>query len=58
MTNLEVGQKVKWVSGNVECKGVVLECKGELTDVVVHYIGTRFSGTTLEILTSVLIKVN
>jgi len=46
MTNLEVGQKVKWITGNVECKGVVLECKGELTDVVVHYIGTRFSGTT------------
>jgi hypothetical protein len=55
---IEIGQKVKWTVGNVESQGVVLEDKGEYTDVITHFIGGARSNMQVEVLTELLIKVN
>lgn len=53
----EIGQKVEWTVGNVKSSGVVLEQKGEVTEVVSHYIGGRPSVQNLEVQTILLTKV-
>ena len=58
MTDLETGQRVEWTVGNIKSKGVVLECKGEFTDVVTHFIGGTPSVQEIEVSTEILIKVN
>lgn len=58
MENLLIGQKVKWTVGIVESQGVVLEDKGEFTDVITHFIGGIRSNVKIEVLTELLIKVD
>lgn len=55
---LEIGQKVEWTVGSVKSEGAVLECKGEFTEVMTHYIGRVRSNREIEVLTELLIKID
>jgi len=55
---LKIGQKVEWTIGNVKSEGAVLECKGEFTEVMTHYIGGVRSNREVEVLTELLIKID
>lgn len=55
---LEIGQKVEWTVGKVKSQGAVLECRGELTEIMTHYIGGVRSNREVEVLTELLTKVN
>lgn len=53
--NFEIGQKVKWTAGSVECKGVFLKDNGDgAATIVVHYIGNVFSGVERNVMLNVL----